>query len=116
MPACVESCPISGTLTFEKPEIVTERKFVLAKRFEVPPRRYDVKVLAKETPQQIVDRITNIKGLARLFEVTAAVKKKREEFRLPPILPEATEDLKKIVSATELARKVAEVKIWRKEG
>jgi Fe-S-cluster-containing dehydrogenase component len=115
IPACVESCPVSA-LKFEKPEIVTERRFILTERFEVPPRRYDVKARAKETPKQIFERIKNIQRLARLFEVAAAVKRKREEFGLPPIPPEAVEDLKRITTATGLARKMAEVKAWMREG
>ncbi len=42
--------------------------------------------------------------------------RKRVQFKLPPIPPDAVEDLKQIVSTTELAGKLAEVKVWRKEG
>ena len=114
VPACVESCSISA-LKFEEPETETERRFIIMKGFEIPARKYDVKVRARETPRQILERVKNISGLARLFKVTGAAKKKREELGLPPIPLEAVEDLKRIMGTTELARRIAEIKTWVKE-
>nr|MDO8098588.1 4Fe-4S dicluster domain-containing protein [Candidatus Njordarchaeota archaeon] len=114
-PACVESCVISA-LKFEEPEFPTQRRFVIAKSFEIPARKYDAKLRAKEIPTQIFDRVRNIRELARIFKVTAAVSKKRKELGLPAIPHEAVADLKKIVETTNLGQKTAGIKRWMKEG
>jgi len=112
IPACVESCPVSA-LKFEKPEITTVRKFLISERFIFPVRTYDAKIRPTETPKQIFDRAKNIEKLGRLFEVTSAVKKKRDAFRLTPIPIDAVEDLRKITMTTQLSRKMTEIKVWK---
>ncbi len=115
IPACVESCPISRALAFEEPGIMTNRRFILKKGFKAPPRRHDMNVMALKMPQQIFDRISNIRKLARPSKVSSATMRKREEFTLPPIPPDAFDELEKIISTTEVAGRIAKVKIWKKE-